>query len=348
VLYTHVNNVQNHNLSLKKSRLIHGNKKISMQVKKTLDMNDEAGVCINKSCQYIVCEACGFENVSFVEHDVRNYIRKQKGNCARMMMCRTYLTNKYDMLFAPFIGVNHHGQSILLGCGLLSSEDTFTFVWLFQCWRQCMSNKSPDDIITDQCKAMQNTIEIVFPNTSHRWCFWHIMKKIPEKLQWYSQYKGIKCELKKLVYETINVHHFESGWSQFLIKFELQNNELLRILYEDRSWWVLTYLKSNFWAGMWTTQWSEGLNAFFDGFINSTTILHQFVVQYDNALRNKAEKKYEAYFASINTTIPCATHSLIERQFQKCRCQWLCLQLRGAAKVFMGRQLYKQVPQSCL
>ena len=29
----------------------------------------------------------------------------------------TYLTNKYDMPFAPFVGVNHHGQSILLGCG---------------------------------------------------------------------------------------------------------------------------------------------------------------------------------------------------------------------------------------
>ena len=28
----------------------------------------------------------------------------------------TYLTNKYDMPFAPFVGVNHHGQSILLGC----------------------------------------------------------------------------------------------------------------------------------------------------------------------------------------------------------------------------------------
>jgi len=36
----------------------------------------------------------------------------------------TYLTNKYDMSFAPFVGANHHGQSILLGCGLLSSEDT--------------------------------------------------------------------------------------------------------------------------------------------------------------------------------------------------------------------------------
>jgi len=45
----------------------------------------------------------------------------------------TYLTNKYDMPFAPFVGVNHHGQSILLGCGLLSSKDTNTFVWLFDC-----------------------------------------------------------------------------------------------------------------------------------------------------------------------------------------------------------------------
>jgi len=31
----------------------------------------------------------------------------------------TYLTNKYNMSFAPFVGVNHHGHSILLGCGLL-------------------------------------------------------------------------------------------------------------------------------------------------------------------------------------------------------------------------------------
>ena len=31
----------------------------------------------------------------------------------------TYLTNKYDMPFAHFIGINHHGESIILGCGLL-------------------------------------------------------------------------------------------------------------------------------------------------------------------------------------------------------------------------------------
>lgn len=28
----------------------------------------------------------------------------------------TYLTNDYEVAFANFVGVNHHEQSILLGC----------------------------------------------------------------------------------------------------------------------------------------------------------------------------------------------------------------------------------------
>ena len=58
------------------------------------------------------------------------------------------------------------------------------------------------------------------------------------------------------------------------------------------------------------------MNAFFDGFINSSTTLKQFVVQYDNALRQKAEKEFEADFASVNTTVACGSQSPIKRQFQ--------------------------------
>nr|GEU53245.1 DNA-directed DNA polymerase [Tanacetum cinerariifolium] len=41
----------------------------------------------------------------------------------------TYLTNEYSMPFAPLVGVNHHGQSILFGCGLLSGKDKKTHVY---------------------------------------------------------------------------------------------------------------------------------------------------------------------------------------------------------------------------
>lgn len=40
----------------------------------------------------------------------------------------TYLTNKYDVPFVPFVGVNHHIQSTLLEYGLLSNKNTDTFV----------------------------------------------------------------------------------------------------------------------------------------------------------------------------------------------------------------------------
>ena len=75
----------------------------------------------------------------------------------------TYLTNKYDMSFTPFIGINHHGESIILGCGLLSSEDTDSFVWVFRQWLQSLYDIAPKAIITDQCQAMRRVIKIVFP-----------------------------------------------------------------------------------------------------------------------------------------------------------------------------------------
>ncbi|KAF5481731.1 hypothetical protein F2P56_002362 [Juglans regia] len=79
----------------------------------------------------------------------------------------TYLTNRYGMPYAPFVGVNHHDQSILLGVGLISSEDTEIFVWLFQAWLKCMDGITPRAIITDHDKAMKNAIAIVFPESRH-------------------------------------------------------------------------------------------------------------------------------------------------------------------------------------
>ncbi|XP_017423597.2 protein FAR1-RELATED SEQUENCE 9-like [Vigna angularis] len=59
------------------------------------------------------------------------------------------------------------------------------------------------------------------------------------------------------------------------------------------------------------------MNAFFDGYINSRTTLQEFVKQYDNALQHKTEKETQADFTLLNTTLPCGSQSLIERQFQK-------------------------------
>jgi hypothetical protein len=88
----------------------------------------------------------------------------------------TYLTNKYKM-FTPFVRVNHHNQSILFGAALISSEDTTTFVWLFETWLKCMKGHAPRAIIIDQDRTIKSAIKKNFSNDRHRFSLWHILKK---------------------------------------------------------------------------------------------------------------------------------------------------------------------------
>ncbi|KAI8555731.1 hypothetical protein RHMOL_Rhmol05G0197800 [Rhododendron molle] len=228
----------------------------------------------------------------------------------------TYLVNRYDMPFAPFVGVNHHGQSILLGCGLISHEDTKSFSWLFETWKTCMWGCAPKAIITDQCLGMKNAIQEVFPDTRHRLCIWHIMKKVPEKFGMYNAYEQISSCMRKAVWNSLTIKQFEDAWDGFIKKYELQNNTWLQGLYHERKLWVPAYVNDCFWAGMSSTQRSEGMNAYFDGYIHSKTTLKQFVEQYENALANKVESENEEDGKSWRSFIPLITKSGLEKQFQ--------------------------------
>ncbi|XP_075519744.1 protein FAR1-RELATED SEQUENCE 5-like [Primulina tabacum] len=228
----------------------------------------------------------------------------------------TYLTNKYDMPFAPFVGVNHHGQSTLLGCGLIAGEDTDTFVRLFKTWLDCMENQPPKGIITYQDRAMQNAIEIIFPNTKHRWCLWHILRKLPEKFGYHKEKESIFKDIHNCIYESLNPEEFVQSWVAMVDKYTLHENYWLSGLFKERSRWVPCFLNTSFWAGMSSTQRSESMNAFFDGYVHSKTSLKQFVEQYERALRSKVEKEFQADFRSYSQMIPCVSAYDIEKQFQ--------------------------------
>ncbi|XP_052171636.1 protein FAR-RED ELONGATED HYPOCOTYL 3-like [Diospyros lotus] len=66
-----------------------------------------------------------------------------------------------------------------------------------------------------------------------------------------------------------------------------------------------------------TTQQSEGINAFFDGYVHSKTSLKQFVEQYERAMRCKVEKEFQADVKSFSQMVPCATKYAMEKQFQE-------------------------------
>ncbi|XP_024037579.1 protein FAR1-RELATED SEQUENCE 5-like [Citrus clementina] len=259
-----------------------------------LEINEEAGIKMAQRFKSIVVEAGGFENVSFLEYAeimLTSIDLNEEGRLKNIFWAvprsraaykdfgdvvtfnTTYLTNKYNMSFAPFVGVIHHGQSILLGCELISHEDTEIFSWLFDTWLSCMFGCPPLGIITDQDKAMKNAIHIIFPDTRHRWCLWHILKKVPEKLGRYVEYYAIRVSLLSVVYDLHTPVESEKAWHDMLDKYYLRNNQWLNGLYEERNRWVPAFVKTTFWTEMSITQRSESMNAFFDGYVNSKTTL---------------------------------------------------------------------------
>ncbi|KAJ1696797.1 hypothetical protein LUZ63_005309 [Rhynchospora breviuscula] len=72
----------------------------------------------------------------------------------------TYNTNKYSMPLAPFIGVNHHRQSIFFGMALVRSENTENFCWLFETWLKAMYEFSVfKELLKDSCLGIVKEIE---------------------------------------------------------------------------------------------------------------------------------------------------------------------------------------------
>ncbi|KAF1892689.1 hypothetical protein Lal_00031961 [Lupinus albus] len=66
----------------------------------------------------------------------------------------TYRTNIFNLICAPFVGVNHHWQKFLL-C-------------VFKAFLESMGNQQPKTIFTYQDASMTKAISEVMPNISHR------------------------------------------------------------------------------------------------------------------------------------------------------------------------------------
>ncbi|XP_061340011.1 protein FAR1-RELATED SEQUENCE 5-like [Gastrolobium bilobum] len=83
-------------------------------------------------------------------------------------------------------------------------------------------------------------------------------------------------------------------------------------MYASRHHWAKAYLKDIFFAGMTTSGRSESINAFFDGYVNSNTMLNDFVIQYDKAIKSRRDAKEDEDFKTRNTKAVLETNHPIE------------------------------------
>ncbi|RLN17279.1 hypothetical protein C2845_PM02G16670 [Panicum miliaceum] len=168
----------------------------------------------------------------------------------------TYMTNMYDMPFTPFIGINKHGQSFMLGCAFLRDEKTPSYTWLFETFLEAMKGKVPVSIITDQDAAMRCAIAHLFPNTNHRNCRWHIMDKFSGTIEPLLEGgEELEEDFKECMNHTVTPQEFEENWVAMKNKYGLHDNFHFQRL-------------------------SDGFNAVLKKYVNPNMSVLHFVKQY--------------------------------------------------------------------
>ncbi|KAK8925743.1 Protein FAR1-RELATED SEQUENCE 5 [Platanthera zijinensis] len=204
----------------------------------------------------------------------------------------TYSTNKYSMIFAPFTGINNHRLSITFGAGFLADEKSDSFEWLFDKFIDCMSGNKPSLIVTDQDPAIRSAIVKCFPTTTHRFCMWHIMKKLSEKVGGHLNSDiSFQSHFKSCVWHSETTVEFETTWISIIDDYGLTKNDWLAHMFDLRSMWIPAYLKETLLSGLLrTTSRSESENSFFNHFVNNKLSLVEFISRFDSAMDAQRQK----------------------------------------------------------
>ncbi|XP_059639083.1 protein FAR1-RELATED SEQUENCE 5-like [Cornus florida] len=141
-----------------------------------------------------------------------------------------------------------------------------------------MNEKKPKVILTDQESAIAGAISRALPGTRHRFCLWHITRNATKNLgSIYNAHNGFKSDFNNCLYGCESIEDFEFTWDGMLEKYGLRDNKWLMGLYGKKEKWAAVYTHNVFYASMYTTQRSESINAYFDGYLKKDMPLCEFV-----------------------------------------------------------------------
>ncbi|XP_040384993.1 protein FAR1-RELATED SEQUENCE 5-like [Oryza brachyantha] len=230
----------------------------------------------------------------------------------------TAKTNKYDLPFAPFVGVSGHGDNCLFAYALLQDETLETFEWLFKTFLEYMSNKAPKSIITDQDLAMKAAIKMVFPSTNHRNCLFHIVMNAENKTgRTFCLHTDIRDDFYDIIHNSLTMAEFTLLWKQFIVRCSLQNVRYFHLMWTTQKMWAPVYFKKEFYPFIQSTSRSEGTNSRYKLDVVSTQSVSTFLTHYARIAHTIHESQREQDSMTRNTTPTYLTEYSFEKQAAK-------------------------------
>ncbi|KAB8095332.1 hypothetical protein EE612_023303 [Oryza sativa] len=173
--------------------------------------------------------------------------------------------------------------------------------------------KRSKNFFYNNCPSMAAAIRTVFPNTIHRVCKWHVLKKAKEFMgNIYSKRHTFKKAFHKVLTQTLTEEEFVAAWHKLIRDYNLEKSVYLRHIWDIRRKWAFVYFSHRFFAGMTTTQRSESANHVFKMFVSPSSSMNGFVKRYDRFFNEKLQKEDSEEFQTSNDKVEIKTRSPIE------------------------------------
>ncbi|XP_045817796.1 protein FAR1-RELATED SEQUENCE 5-like isoform X4 [Trifolium pratense] len=207
----------------------------------------------------------------------------------------TYKRNRYNKPFVIFSGLNHHGETTIFGCALISDETTETYKWLLNTLSDAMFKKHPRVVVTDGDGAMREAIRVEFPNAFHRLCSWHLHQNAIQNVK---SPKFVE-EFNSLMYADYFPEKFETEWKRITDDCDVSNHKWVKKVYETKTMWASAYMRDKFVCGIRTTSRCEGINSFIKGYVEKKNSLVEFIHNFERAVKEYRHNELLSDFNSL-------------------------------------------------
>ncbi|KAK9196961.1 hypothetical protein WN943_005094 [Citrus x changshan-huyou] len=230
----------------------------------------------------------------------------------------TFRIEANNMIYAPFLGLNHHRQYVLFGGAFLLDDSKDSFIWLLRTFLDSMGRRQPSTIFTDGYQAMADAIKMVLPKTQHLLGIWYILRNAKANLSKCYGEPGFNSLFNKCIFDCESEAEFESMWESLLEQYELCANPWLKTQYMLRRKWAHCFCKSAFSAGIRSTQHCYDISHVFHSLTSKATTPLQFVQQYFKVAEQQRRKELYEDFRCNGSAPPTILRSnAIEKEAAK-------------------------------
>ncbi|XVE54809.1 hypothetical protein DITRI_Ditri03aG0112300 [Diplodiscus trichospermus] len=205
----------------------------------------------------------------------------------------TFRIGLQGMICAPFLGLNHHRQYVLLGCALLLDESKDSFMWLFGTFMAAMGGPQPKTILTNGCQAMADAIKEILPDTQHHLGMWYIQQTAAEHLFELHQQYGFKNLFNRCIFGCQSEGEFDLLWDSLVQQYNQRENECLKTLHTLRKKWSPVFTKSAFSAGLQSTDDCKAIRTVFQNLMRQNMTLLQFAQQYQDVAKEQRKNELD-------------------------------------------------------